>query len=146
MKRLCFLFISLFVIGCSDFNPIESEGDCGGCGFEITSPLPKTDGVYELEYNDNLAQTYSTLSCATGCGWGEHIQWESDYKYRTSPNDGWTSLVNPASMTDEFGEGKIVFAVWEAFIGKTITIYGGYFDDCGNQHIDSVKVLVVNNE
>ena len=49
-------------------------------------------------------------------------------------------------MTDEFGEGKIVFAVWEAFIGKTITIYGGYFDDCGNQHIDSVKVLVVNNE
>ena len=43
MKRLCFLFISLFVIGCTSNNPIGSEEDCGGCGFEITSPLPKTD-------------------------------------------------------------------------------------------------------
>jgi len=49
-------------------------------------------------------------------------------------------------MTDENGDAKVVFAVWEAFIGKTITIYGGYTDDCGNQIIDSVKVLIVNKE
>ena len=145
MKRLLPL-ISLLLIGCSSNNIMSPEQDCSDCGLEIYSDLPQSNGIYELEYNQDLAQTYSTLSCATGCGWGEHIQWESDYKYRTSPNDGWISLVNPSSMTDEFGEGKIVFAVWDAFIGKTITIYGGYFDDCGNQIIDSVKVLIVNNE
>ena len=141
MKRLFFL-IWLFVIGCS--NTMMSE-DCD-CSFEISSDLPKFNGVYEIEYNQDLAQTYSTLSCFTGCGWGEHIQWDSDYKYRTSPNDGWISLVNPASMTDEDGNGKIVFAVWEEFIGETITIYGTYTDDCGNNFLNSVKVKVVDNE
>ena len=49
-------------------------------------------------------------------------------------------------MTDEFGEGNIVFAVWEEFVGRTITIYGGYTDECGHHFIDSVKVKVVDNE
>ena len=143
MKRLCFLFISLFVIGCSDFNPIEPE-DCH-CGMEISSDLPQNNGIYELELNQNSAQTYSTLNCETECGWSQHIQWDSDYMYQIVPNQ-WISLVNPASMTDEFGEGKIVFAVWEEFIGHTVTIYGGYTDDCGDHHVDSLKVKVVNNE
>jgi len=143
VKRLYFLLISLFVIGCSS-NVTSSGEDCGSCGLEIYSDLPQSNGIYEIEYNQDLEQTYSTLSCFTDCGWSQHIQWDSDYQYRI--NGEWVSLVNPASMTDEFGEGKIVFAVWEAFIGKTITIYGGYYDECGNQFVDSVKVLVVNNE
>jgi len=142
VKRLCFLFISLFVIGCSDFNPIEPE-DCH-CGMEISSDLPQNNGIYELEFNQNSAQTYSTLNCETECGWSQHILWDSDYQYKIQGQ--WTSLVNPASMTDDNGDAKVVFAVWEAFIGKTITIYGGYTDDCGNQIIDSVKVLIVNKE
>jgi len=120
------------------------EQDCSDCGLEIYSDLPQSNGLYQLEYNQDLAQTYSTLSCATDCGWGEHIQWDSDYQYRI--NNDWVSLVNPASMTNEFGEAKIVFAVWEAFIGKIITIYGGYYDDCGHQLVDSIKVSIVDNE
>ena len=141
MKRL--LLISLLIIGCSSNNSMGPEDDCD-CGLEIRSPLPISDDIYQLEYNQNLAQTYSTLDCSTGCGWGEHIQWDSDYQYKL--NGIWVSLVNPGSLTDENGDAKVVFAVWEAFIGKTITIYGGYTDDCGNQIIDSVKVLIVNKE
>ena len=74
-----------------------------------------------------------------------HIQWDSDHMYQIVPGQ-WTSIVNPASMTDEDGKGKIVFAVWEEFIGRTVTIYGGYTDDCGHHFVDSVKVKVVNNE
>jgi len=143
VKRL-FLFIVLFLIGCSSNDIMSPEQDCSSCGLEIYSELPQSNGVYELEFNQDLSQTYSTLSCFTDCGWSQHIQWDSDYQYRI--NGEWISLVNPASMTDEFGEGKIVFAVWESFIGKTITIYGGYYDECGTQFVDSVKVLVVNNE
>ena len=97
-----------------------------------------------IEFNQDLAQTYSVLSCTTECGVNQHIQWDSDWQRQISGE--WTSLVNPASMTDEDGNGKIVFAVWEEFIGETITIYGTYTDDCGNNFLNSVKVKVVDNE
>ena len=66
MKRL-FLIVGLLVIGCSDFNPIASE-ECE-CGLEISSDLPQSNGVYELEFNQDLAQTYSILDATTDCGW-----------------------------------------------------------------------------
>ena len=141
MKRLYFLLISLFVIGCSDSLSPEN---CD-CSLNITSDLPQVGDVYELEYDSSLAQTYSVLSCQTECGWSQHVQWDSDHMYQIQPNQ-WVSLVNPASMTDEFGEGKVVFAVWEEFVDKTITIYGGYTDDCGHHFVDSIKVKIVDNE
>ncbi len=142
MKRL-FLTLSLLVIGCSD-NSLGPQEDCY-CGLEISSNLPQSNGIYELEYDSSLAQTYTVLSCQTECGWSQHIQWDSDYQYQIVPGQ-WTSLVNPSSMTDEHGDGQVVFAVWEEFIGYTVTIYGAYIDDCGHQYVDSVKVKVVDNE
>ena len=101
--------VVLLVSGCSNsiFSP---EEDCN-CEFEISSTLPSSDGIYQLEFNASLAQTYSVLDVSTECGWSQHIQWDSDYMYNI--NGYWTSLVNPASMTDEDGNAKIVFAVWE---------------------------------
>jgi len=140
MKRL-FLIIWMLVVGCS--NPMISEDDCE-CKFEISSTLPSNNGIYQLEFNDNLAQTYSVLDVETECGQSQHIMWESNYMYQMGSD--WVSLVNPSSMTDEDGNAKIVFAVWKEFINKTITIYGGYVDDHGHQRIDSVRVYVVDNE
>ena len=144
MKRV-FLYIVLFLVGCSSNDIMSPEQDCSSCGLEIYSELPQSNGVYELEFNQDLSQTYSTLSCFTDCGWSQHIQWDSDYQYQIE-TDQWVSLVNPASMTDEDGNGNVVFAVWEEFIGHTITIYGGYTDDCGHHFVDSLKVRVVDNE
>jgi hypothetical protein len=134
--------VVLLVSGCSDsiFFP---EEDCH-CEFEISSTLPSTDGIYQLEFNASLAQTYSVLDVSTECGWANHIQWDSDYMYNI--NGYPTSLVNPGSMTDEDGNAKVVFAVWEEFINTTITIYGGYTDDHGHHKLDSVKVHVIDNE
>ena len=139
MKRLFFL-IWLFVIGCS--NTMMSE-DCD-CSFEISSDLPKFNGVYEIEYNQDLAQTYSVLSCTTECGVNQHIQWDSDWQIQISGE--WTSLVNPASMTDEDGDANVMFAAWEEFIGHTVTVYCGYTDLCGVHHLDSLKIQIVDNE
>ena len=44
---------------------------------------------------------------------------------------------------NEDGEGQIIFGVWEEFIGKTISVYGGYTDDCGNHHIDSLSIRIL---
>jgi len=140
MIRL-FLSLVFLVIGCS--NPIAVEEDCE-CVFDITSTLPSNDGVYQLEFNHNLQQTYSVLDITTECGWAQHIVWESKEIYQIGYD--WINLVNPSSMTDEDGNAHIVFAVWEEFIDSTITIYGSYTDDHGHAKMDSVKVYVVDNE
>ena len=143
MIRL-FLSLVFLVIACSNpFISEVSEEDCE-CVFEIKSTLPSVGGVYQLEFNNNLRQTYSVLDITTECGWAQHIMWESDYMYQIGTD--WVSLVNPSSMTDEYGDGQVVFAVWEEFIGYTVTIYGAYIDDCGHNLVDSVKVRIVDNE
>jgi len=113
MERLYVLLIGLFVIGCSD-SSLGPQEDCF-CGLDISSTLPQNSGMYELEYDSSLAQTYSVLDFQTECGWSQHIQWDSDHMYQIVPGQ-WTSIVNPASMTDEDGKGKIVFAVWEEIV------------------------------
>ena len=144
MKRL-FLIIGILVIGCSNFNAVlSSDEEYCECELEITSTLPKNNGIYELEYNADLAQTYSILDVTTDCGWSQHIQWDSNYQYQIQ--EQWVSLVNPASMTDSDGNAKIVFAVWEDFVGDTITIYGGYTDNHGHHFLNSVKIKIVDNE
>ena len=144
MKRL-FLIIGILIIGCSDFNAVlSSEEEYCECGLEITSILPKDNGIYELEYNADLAQTYSILDATTDCGWSQHIQWDSNYQYQIQGQ--WVSLVNPASMTDSDGNAKIVFAVWEDFVGDTIIIYGGYTDDHDHHYFNSVKIKIVDNK
>ena len=92
MKWL-FLVVVL-VSGCSNsiFSP---EEDCH-CELEISSTLPSIDGIYQLEFNASLAQTYSILDVSTECGWSQHIQWDSDYMYNIQGS--WISIVNPASQ------------------------------------------------
>ena len=140
MKWL-FLVVVL-VSGCSNsiFSP---EEDCH-CELEISSTLPSIDGIYQLEFNASLAQTYSILDVSTECGWSQHIQWDTDYMYNIQGS--WVSLVNPGSMTDENGDASIMFSAWEEFVGFTVTVYGGYTDPCGTQQVDSLKIQIVDNE
>ena len=128
-----FLFIS-----CSTL--FEMDEPCE-CGLNITSELPMVNGVYHLPYNNNLSMTYSHLYAETDCGLFTKISWDSDYQFEIV-EDQWISLINPASMTNEQGEGTIVYGVWSPFIGETITLYGGYVDDCDNHFVDSVKVFI----
>ena len=145
MKKLLPLLSVLFLIywGCEDEKSVDScESDCG---INIYSELPlNPDGNYQLEWNESLVQTYSHLYVETNCGLHTRVQWDSDYMYQIGPNQ-WTSLVNPSSMTDEDGNGTIVYGVWEEFIGLTITLYGGYMDQCDNHFVDSVKVKIVDS-
>ena len=130
------------VIGCSDFNPMAPD-DCG-CGLEIYSDeLDITNGIYELEYNGDYVQTFTALNATTDCGWSQHLQWDTNYQYRI--NTDWVSLVNPASMTDEYGDAQIIFGTWEEFIGDTIVVWCGYTDDCDVHHLDSLKIKIIDN-
>ena len=141
MKRLLG-FVFLFLIGCEDKSDpqiITKKMEDYAANLQETS-----DGHYVLEYNENLAQTYTMLNAQTECGWSQHLQWDTDYQYQI--NTDWVSLVNPASMTDEDGGANIMFAAWEEFIGHTVTVYCGYTDLCGVHHLDSLKIQIVNEE
>ena len=105
MKRLLVIVgLFLIVIGCEDTR----EQSCDGCGLDVYAvDLQEIgDGQYTLEYNENLAQTYTMLGAETECGWSQHLQWDTNYQYQI--NTDWVSLVNPGSMTDEEGSAKCV--------------------------------------
>ena len=121
MQKYPLLIATLFVlnIGCEDLlkkNKCKSD-----CSINIFSELPiNSNGIYELNWNPNLVTTYSHLYVNTECGLHTKVSWDSDTQYQLSTVD-WTNLINPSSMTDEDGNGTIVFGVWEDHIGSTIT-------------------------
>ena len=141
MNRL--FLIGLFLVGCSGFEP---ESDCGDCGLDIyaVNLTEVSADVYELEYNENLAQTYTMLGAITDCGWSQHLRWDTNLKYRIGGED--LRLVNPGSMTGDDGEANVMFAVWQPFIGHTVTVYCGYEAECGTQFVDSLSIKIVNEE
>ena len=139
MKRISQIILLLIIVSCSS-NPITEQEPSCDCSIEVYCNLPETDGVYELTFNDDYIQTFTSIYVETECGLHTRVQWDTDYQYRI--NTDWVSLVNPSSMTNEDGEGQIIFGVWEEFIGKTISVYGGYTDDCGNHHVDSIRIKV----
>lgn len=139
MKRISVILI-LIIVSCNNPTTPNLEITCD-CSIEVYCNLPETDGVYELTFDGNYVQTFTSIYVETECGLHTRVQWDTDYQYRI--NTDWVSLVNPSSMTNEDGEGQITFGVWEEFIGKTISVYGGYFDDCGNQHIDSLSIRIL---
>ena len=140
MVRKSLILILLIIVSCTKPTTETNEPTCD-CSIEIYCNLPENDGVYELTFNHNYVQTFTHLYVETECGLHTRVMWDTDYQYRI--NTDWVSLVNPSSMTNEDGEGTIIFGVWKEFIGYTISVYGGYFDDCGNQHIDSLRILIL---
>ena len=135
------LIFYLLIVGCVTQPESEFTEQCSDCKLEMSIPLPIEDGVYLLTFDRTSIQTFARLDISTDCGWSEHIQYDTDYQYRIGSD--WVSLVNPASMTDDDGYSNVMFGVWKEFIGTTITCYGGYTDDCGNQHIDSLKIKIL---
>ncbi len=137
------VLILLFIYGCSNpFTSEEATDTCSGCKLEISADLPQDEnGVYILHFNENMVQTFTTVYADTDCGWSRRIQWDTNYQYRIGTD--WVSLINPASMTDEDGNGRIIFGAWKEFIGYTVGCYGGYVDDCEEHHIDSLFIKII---
>ena len=130
--------ILLLIVGCNSITePIEQNCNCR---IDVYSNLPKQNEIYELTFNDSYVQTFTQLYVETECGLHIKVSWDTNYQYRI--NTDWVSLVNPSSMTDEDGDGIIIFGVWEEFIGDTISVYCGYTDDCGNHHLDSLEIRI----
>ena len=142
-KSILYFIIFNFIIWSCEDNIIKNPSDpCESCGLEIYSDVLEelSEGHYIMEFGVGV----TSLKAATNCGWSQRIQWDTDYQIKIGTD--WVSLVNPASMTDEDGNAQIIFNVWEEFIGYTVEVIGGYTDDCGDHHWDSIQITIVNED
>tara|TARA_Y100000758_G_C15672168_1_gene282529 strand:+ start:154 stop:492 length:339 start_codon:yes stop_codon:yes gene_type:complete len=108
----------------------------------VSAPNLEIDenGYYHLEWLDGYNQTFSTLDANIGVEMGIYkVMWTSDLGIMWGGE--FVSSVNPASYTDN-GMAHTVLAVWEEMIGDTLSVWAGYHDECGREHIDSIGVIV----
>ena len=139
---LVFIFIYIFIIGC-DENPMTVN--CVDCYLDLDAPdlVIDENGYYIMEFLDGYIQTFSTVRAFTGID-SQIIGWMSNTKYCTEFMGliECVDVVNQSSYTNEEGIAHTILGVWENFVGDTITIYSGYYDNCQNQYLDSLKVIV----
>ena len=139
---LMYIFIYTLLIGCN--SPLVCEEDCY---LNIKAPDLQADdnGYYHMEFLDFYIQTFSTLEAETGItDYNQKVNWVSNKEILIS--DYWTDLVNQSSYTDEDGKAYTVLGVWENFIGDTVKVYSGYTDNCNILHVDSLEVVIDNEE
>ena len=140
MVKKTFLILLLILFSCGN-NPTEPD-PCSDCDINVYCELPQDEnGVYLLQWNQSLVQTYTTVYVETNCGLHTRVSWDTNYRYNIGGQ--YVRLINNSSMTDENGDGRIIFGVWEPFIGYTITCYGGYVDECENHYVDSLRIKIL---
>ena len=138
---LMYIFIYTLLVGC------KSSLVCKDCYLNIKAPDLQMDGngYYHMEFLDSYIQTFSTLEAETGItDYNQKVNWVSNKEILIS--DYWTDLVNQSSYTDEDGKAYTVLGVWENFIGDTVKVYSGYTDNCNILHVDSLEVVIDNEE
>ena len=143
-NTLMYIFMYILLVGCDTYILT-----CDDCYLDIEAPSLQMDdnGYYHIEFLDSYVQTFSTLEAETGItDYNQKVNWISNKEILI---DGyWTNLVNGSSYTDysEGGKAYTVLGVWENFIGDTIKVYSGYTDNCNINHIDSLEVVIDNEE
>ena len=138
---IIYIFIYIFVIGCSSdgiFN--QNDSGCGGT-LEVSAPSLEVDGngYYHIDFLQGYVQTFSTLKTSVGYD-GEKVGWISNKEVLVG--NTWTNCIDAASYSDSNGNAYGVLSVWEGLVGDTITVYVGYTDDCSEDFTDSIYIIV----
>jgi hypothetical protein len=144
------IFISVLIISCDSQIVIGGDEDEYiddeiQYSIDITSYLPLENGYYQMEYLNGYNQTFTTLTTETGSNDKiQYVEWMTNKQILI--NGIWTNIINSVSYTDDLGEAHTVLSAWPEFIGDTITVYAGYYDEYFNHYVDSLKVIVTDEE
>ena len=150
-----FIFISVLIIGCDNqyiVEPqlweLEEETESTEVNYFLVleSYLSLNEnGYYIMEFLNSYDQTFTTLTANTGSpDYYQKLAWTSNKEIWMG--NQWVNLVNPSSYTDELGEAHTVLGVWSEFIGDTIKVYAGYNDEYNNHYLDSLEVIIKDEE
>ena len=134
----------MICVSCSD-NILGTENECLDCVLELSIPELNIDSndYYHLEYNENYIQTFAKIEAYVGVSY-VHLGWQSDTEYcvqmwnHTECND----VVNPASYSGSDGYATQIMGVHQEHVGDTITVYCGYYDNYGEQYLNSIRIII----
>jgi len=144
------IFISVLIISCDSQIVIGNDEDEYledeiQYYIDVTSYLPSEKGYYEMKYLNGYNQTFTTLTTETGSNDKiQYVEWMADKQILIGGI--WTNIINSNSYTDDIGEAHTVLSAWPEFIGDTIRVYAGYYDEYFNHHVDSLKVIITAGE
>ena len=144
-KLFTYIFIYTLVVGCSTDNVLTNNNVECESDFTMNVVAPELEmdenGYYHIEWLAGYNQTFATLEAITNTEGYNKIYWTSQQGIEYGGE--FVSCVNPASYTSD-GIARQTMAVWEEMVGDTITVYAGYYDDCSNQLVDLIRVVVDN--
>ena len=149
------IFISVLTTGCDNQNivepvlwELEEEEQTTEVDYFLVleSYLPMDEnGYYIMEFLNSYNQTFTTLTANTGSPTHyQKVAWVSNKEIWMG--NQWINLVNEASYTDEFGEAHTVLGAWSEFVNDTVKVYAGYTDEYNNHYLDSLEVIVIDEE
>jgi len=147
MIKYIFIYTTLCVlfIGCESnvFGP--DGGECTNCYLEIEAPdLPMDEnGIYHLDYDENQIQTFTQLRAYVGYEM-EYVEWTTNITFEGCTWDYCEDIpvVNGSGYSSDDGYAYQMMGVYEGNIGDIATIWVGYYDNYGNQWLDSIKVKI----
>ena len=141
--KYIFIYIMCMVfIGCD--NPMSVQS-CDYCHLELEAPDLTMDenGDYHLDFSDGSIQTFTRLRAYVGYEY-EYLGWTTDTSFEGCTWDYCEDvpIVNGASYSSEDGYAYSMLGVYEGNIGDIATIWVGYYDDYGNQWLDSIRIII----
>ena len=134
MKYLSIISALLF-FSCQNIFENQQEQYCSYCTLELEAPELELDGngYYHFEYH-NGTPVFS-LSAYVGYE-NQYVAWTTNLTYQDTP------MINGSTYSNEEGYDNTIMYTHEEHIGQVATIWAGYYDNYGNQWIDSIKVVI----
>ena len=141
IKYIFIYTIGILLVGCDNPTSVES---CDYCHLDIETNLPMDEnGIYHLNFNNGEIQTFTQLRAYVGYEM-EYVGWTTNTTFEGCTwdycEDG--PIVNGSSYTLDDGYAYTMLGVYEENIGDVATIWVGYYDEYGNQWLDSIKVKI----
>ena len=99
------------------------------------------NGYYHIDFLEGYVQTFVNVQADTGNDDTIiFVEWMSNLLYNYQGT--LLSPVNTSSYSNDDGIAISVLGVWEPFIGDTLVVTAGCVNNCGEQSIDSMKIIV----
>ena len=141
IKYIFIYTIGILLVGCDNPTSVES---CDYCHLDIETNLPMDEnGIYHLNFNNGEIQTFTQLRAYVGYEM-EYVGWTTNTTFEGCTWDYCEDvpIVNGSSYTLDDGYAYTMLGVYEENIGDIATIWVGYYDEYGNQWLDSIKVKI----
>ena len=151
MNKINFIFLLLPIITACDrdtgyFDGIfDTNNDtyledyyqnsiCDDCVLELSirDTEIQEDGYYHIDYSNGSDWTYAYIDAYVGHSF-EYIGWATNIG-----NDA----INGESYSDHDFIATAVLQVSKENIGNIVKVYCGYYDDSGEQYLDSLEIII----